>query len=69
VYPIGIPADELARFLAAAEGPVNVLARIADPSLARLAALGVARISFGSGLANLVRDALSQTLTRLREEH
>jgi len=69
VYPIVIPDEELPSFLAAANGPVNVLARVTAPHLADLAALGVARISFGSGLANHMRDLLADTLTRLRQEH
>jgi 2-methylisocitrate lyase-like PEP mutase family enzyme len=51
VYPIFL-ADEgvLARFVEAAGGPVNILATPAAPPNDRLAALGVARISYGSGL-------------------
>jgi 2-methylisocitrate lyase-like PEP mutase family enzyme len=68
VYPITIPEDEIAGFVAAAGGPVNVLARVPDPHLARLAALGVARISFGTGLAQSAEASLAATLSHLREE-
>ena len=52
VYPIG--ATDEAALAALVEGvgaPVNALALPASPSLARLAELGVARISYGSGVA------------------
>jgi 2-methylisocitrate lyase-like PEP mutase family enzyme len=68
VYPITIPEAALPAFLAAAPGPVNVLAELAAPGFARLAALGVARVSFGSRLAATANAALADTLTRLREE-
>jgi 2-methylisocitrate lyase-like PEP mutase family enzyme len=68
VYPITIPEAELPAFLAAAPGPVNVLAQVEAPGFDRLAALGVARISFGSRLAATANAALAETLTRLREE-
>lgn len=48
VYPIGLREREaLAAFVAGAGGPVNVLALPSAPSLSELAALGVARISWG----------------------
>ncbi|TCB87387.1 isocitrate lyase/phosphoenolpyruvate mutase family protein [Micromonospora zingiberis] len=51
VYPI-VLADpvQLRSFVEAVPGPVNVLARPAAPTLPELAALGVARISYGPGL-------------------
>ncbi|RUL93414.1 isocitrate lyase/phosphoenolpyruvate mutase family protein [Verrucosispora sp. FIM060022] len=51
VYPIML-ADptELRTFVEAVAAPVNVLARPAAPVPAELAALGVARISYGPGL-------------------
>ncbi len=52
VYPIIVSDDEtIAAFVAEAAAPVNVLARVGEP-LDRLKRLGVARISFGSGLGN-----------------
>jgi 2-methylisocitrate lyase-like PEP mutase family enzyme len=51
VYPIEVSAEkEIASLAARIAGPVNVLFRPGTPSLARLAELGVARISFGHGL-------------------
>jgi 2-methylisocitrate lyase-like PEP mutase family enzyme len=69
VYPITIPEADIARFVATAGGPVNVLARVNDPGLERLAGLGVARISFGAGLADSAGAFLAETLAHLREEH
>lgn len=51
VYPIGVDDAGHIRTLAAElDGRVNVLFRPTSPSLAELAELGVARISFGHGL-------------------
>ncbi|MEU8248521.1 isocitrate lyase/phosphoenolpyruvate mutase family protein [Nonomuraea sp. NPDC048916] len=51
IYPIGLGDEkEIERLVTEVEGPVNVLFRPGTPSLARLAELGVARISFGHGL-------------------
>ncbi|NRQ34281.1 isocitrate lyase/phosphoenolpyruvate mutase family protein [Nonomuraea sp. NN258] len=51
VYPIGL-GDERAieSFVREVGGPVNILFRPGTPSLARLAGLGVARVSYGHGL-------------------
>jgi len=38
------------------DGPVNVLVSPHEPPLAELAALGVARVTFGSGLARVALD-------------
>jgi 2-methylisocitrate lyase-like PEP mutase family enzyme len=48
VYPIGLwEADALRRFISEVGGPVNVVALPQAPSLRELAALGVARVSWG----------------------
>ena len=48
VYPIALwEADALRRFLSEVRGPVNALCLPQSPSLAELAALGVARVSWG----------------------
>jgi 2-methylisocitrate lyase-like PEP mutase family enzyme len=48
VYPIALwEAEPLRRFLSEVRGPVNVLRLPQAPSLAELAALGVARVSWG----------------------
>jgi 2-methylisocitrate lyase-like PEP mutase family enzyme len=58
VYPIAL-ADRatLGKFVSEAGGPVNVLATSEAPSLAELAELGVARVSYG---ALLHRQAMEQ---------
>ncbi len=71
VYPIGIPTDaagqQAIRALVedAAGGHVNVLAGLGT-SLARLAALGVARISFGAALTAAADAAVAAALTAIR---
>lgn len=48
VYPIGLwEQDALRPFLAEVSGPVNVVPVPQSPSLAELAALGIARVSWG----------------------
>jgi 2-methylisocitrate lyase-like PEP mutase family enzyme len=50
VYPIAAPPDALAEFVRAIDAPVNALHLPNGPSLKDLAALGVARITFGGTL-------------------
>lgn len=51
VYPIGLGDErEIEALVAEVGGPVNILFRPGAPSLARLAELGVARVSYGHGL-------------------
>src|SRR4051794_33941662 len=58
VYPIGLwEADALRRFTSEAGGPVNVIRLPQMPSLAELAALGVARVSWATFLH---RDAMAR---------
>ena len=68
VYPIGLwEADALRRFISDVAGPVNVVALPQAPSLRDLAALGVARVSWGP---LLYRDAMArfeEHLASLRE--
>jgi 2-methylisocitrate lyase-like PEP mutase family enzyme len=49
-YPILAPADALPELVRRIDGPVNAMFRPGGPSLAELAAMGVARITFGGGL-------------------
>ncbi len=66
VYPITATGDEvIARLADGLDGRVNILYRPGVPSLARLAELGVARISFGSGLHTAMCAWLSGTLDQL----
>jgi 2-methylisocitrate lyase-like PEP mutase family enzyme len=63
VYPIALwEADALGRFVAEVGGPVNVVRLPSAPSLDELAALGVARVSWG---LLLYREALERFGGRL----
>jgi len=66
VFPIFAPTEALAALVAGIDGPVNVLYRPGSPSLAELAALGVARVSFGSGLHRVAQSAVERLAARLR---
>jgi 2-methylisocitrate lyase-like PEP mutase family enzyme len=58
VFPIALwETDALRRFMAQVRGPVNVVRLPQAPSLAELAALGVARVSWGPFL---YRDAMAR---------
>jgi len=56
VYPIDAPFESVGALVDGIDGPVNVLVSPHDPPLAELAALGVARVTFGSGLARVALD-------------
>src|SRR5262245_57676294 len=63
VYPIALwEPDALRRFVAEATGPVNVIRLPQMPSLAELAAVGVARVSWAS---LLYRDAIARFADQL----
>ena len=70
VYPIALwETDALRRFLSEVRGAVNVVRLPQTPSLAELAALGVARVSWGPFL---YRDAMARFETsspRFRSEN
>ncbi|MFC0031420.1 isocitrate lyase/phosphoenolpyruvate mutase family protein [Micromonospora chaiyaphumensis] len=67
VYPILLAGPEEIRALVAEVGaPVNVLARHGAPAPAELAALGVARISYGSGLYAAARARMVGMLAAIR---
>jgi 2-methylisocitrate lyase-like PEP mutase family enzyme len=53
VYPILCPVDAIAELARTIDGPVNVLAVPGMPAPDELESLGVARLTWGSGLANL----------------
>jgi 2-methylisocitrate lyase-like PEP mutase family enzyme len=53
VYPIFCPTDVIAELARRIDGPLNVLARPGVPGPSELQALGVARMTWGSGLASL----------------
>jgi 2-methylisocitrate lyase-like PEP mutase family enzyme len=48
------------------DAPVNVMARPGAPAPAELAALGVARISFGSGVYAAARARAAELLATVR---
>jgi len=63
VYPIFLSdAHAIAAFVEAVEAPVNVLARPQAPPTARLAEMGVARISYGSSVHGRVMEDLVRIL-------
>ena len=61
VYPIGVRGrDAISRLVQEVGAPLNVLAVPGGLSLAELGELGVARVSFGSGLMHIAMDAAAQ---------
>lgn len=52
-YPIFCPDDTIVELVRRTDGPVNVLLRPGGPTPAQLAAAGVARVTWGAGLAAL----------------
>jgi 2-methylisocitrate lyase-like PEP mutase family enzyme len=68
VYPLGLwEQDALRRFIAEVRGPVNVARLPRAPSPAALAALGVARVSWGPFLYRDAMARFEETLTSLQE--
>ena len=68
VYPIALwETDALRRFTAAVNGPVNVARLPQTPSLAELAAVGVARVSWGPFLYRDAMARYAKQLASLRE--
>jgi len=68
VYPIAlVDRERIAKLTKALPGPVNVTARRDGLSFDELAALGVSRISFASGLYQLANDHLRVAVRRLTE--
>jgi len=67
VYPI-FCADEPSIDVFVRETPaaINILARPGAPSIARLAELGVRRISFGSGISHLALNAAKTAMETIR---
>ncbi|MFE9954221.1 isocitrate lyase/phosphoenolpyruvate mutase family protein [Micromonospora sp. NPDC005299] len=67
VYPILLADPARIRDLVAeVDAPVNILARPGAPAPAELAALGVARISFGSGVYAAARARAAELLATVR---
>jgi 2-methylisocitrate lyase-like PEP mutase family enzyme len=60
-----VDADAIARIVREVAAPVNVLLRPGAPPVARLADLGVRRISVGGGLARHAMDDAEAVARRL----
>ena len=56
VYPILAPPESIAALVHRIDGPVNVIAERGTPGPAELQELGVARLTWGSGLAAVAYD-------------
>jgi 2-methylisocitrate lyase-like PEP mutase family enzyme len=66
VYPIGLlDIDQIKRFVAVLQHPVNVHGRRGTPSIPTLQAAGVARVSTATTPAVFVAGALSDAMTKL----
>lgn len=69
VFPILVrEEDDIAALVRGVGGPVNVLYVPGMPSLARLAELGVARVSFGGGLHRATQGLLERLAARILAE-
>ena len=67
VYPIGLAErGAVAMLVAEADGPVNILALDEGPSVADLAELGVARVSYGGLLHRRTMEWFRKTLAALK---
>jgi len=67
-YPILAPLSALPTLVTEIGGPVNAMCWPGGPSLAELAATGVARITFGSSLHHSATEALAAAARALRAE-
>ncbi|MDP9844421.1 isocitrate lyase/PEP mutase family protein [Streptosporangium lutulentum] len=67
VYPIfATEAEDIRALAGEIDGPINVLFRPGTPSIGELAALGVARVSFGPGLYRVVQAHTARMLAAVR---
>lgn len=68
VFPIGLSdAATIAELVRAVGGPLNILANSQTPSIEELARLGVARVSFGGGLARVALGAVRRAAQEILE--
>jgi 2-methylisocitrate lyase-like PEP mutase family enzyme len=68
LFPIGVSdAATIAKLVQAVNGPINVVASSTAPSIAELTGLGVARISFASGLMRATLAHLRRIARELLE--
>jgi 2-methylisocitrate lyase-like PEP mutase family enzyme len=68
VYPIIAPVSALPRLTAEIAGPVNAMSFPGGPSVAELAGLGVARITFGGSLQARAAAAVAEMADALAAE-
>lgn len=67
VFPIMLADDAgVAAYVRGVPGPVNIMATHASPNLKRLAEIGVARITFGSGLHRIALEAVESAAARVK---
>ena len=66
VYPIGVADEETIAAFVELGVPVNILLRPGAPPIARLAELGVARVSLGHFLHAEMLDALRARLAEIK---
>jgi 2-methylisocitrate lyase-like PEP mutase family enzyme len=68
IFPIGLSdARTIADLVQAINGPINILVGSTTPSIVELAQLGVARVSFGSGMMRAVLARLRRIANELLE--
>lgn len=66
VFPIGVhDATTIGQLVRAIRGPLNILAGPQTPTIPELANLGVARVSFGGGLASVALGAARRAAQEL----
>jgi 2-methylisocitrate lyase-like PEP mutase family enzyme len=65
VYPILAPSAAIPELVRRIDGPVNAMRRPDGPTIAELAAMGVARITFGTGLHAQAADWLRELAATL----
>lgn len=67
VFPIMLTGEaDIDAYVKGAPGPVNVMVRPTAPDLSTLADLGVARVTFGSGLHRVALTALTHAAATIR---
>ena len=64
VYPIFCPTEAIGVLARRIHGPINVLARAGAPEPSELETLGVARMTWGSGLAHLAYAEAARVAAR-----
>lgn len=65
VYPIFVGLEHAGRLAHEIAGPVNVLWQPGGPLARELEAVGIARVTFGSGLARSALDAAAATAAKM----